>query len=97
MGLSDFFDDKKADEMRQLKHEIADLGHNLKRVMDHLGLEYERNPLLEVSAQALAALQRGDDAAAVAITAQDRGIDEAAAAEGLRVIKPRLGLGELGI
>lgn len=89
------FDDKKSGELRQIKHEIADLSHNLKRVMEQLGIEYERNPLLEISTQALAALKNSDDQLAVKITAHDRDIDEATATEGLRQLKPRLGLGEL--
>lgn len=97
MGLLDFFDEGKADEQRRMREEIADLGHNLKRVMDHLGLDYERNPLLELSKPALAALRAGDDQQAVELTAQERGISAADAAAHLAVIKVRLGLGELSV
>lgn len=97
MGLADLFDDTKKDEVRRLRQEVADLGHNLKRVMDHLGIAYERNPLLEISPGVLKELQQGNDEAAVAAVAQERGIDQAAAADFLRAIKPRLGLGDLTI
>ncbi len=91
------FDQGRSEDLRRVTDEIADLGHNLKRVMDHLGIAYERNPLIEISPNVLQALQRGDDQTAVESAAAGKGMSFAAATEFLRVIKPRLGLGPLDL
>lgn len=94
MGLADMFDQGRAAEIHRLREEVADIGHNLRRVMDHLGISYERNPLLEISPTVLAALKQGDDAAALDLVVVERGMTDGQARAFLEVIKPRLGLGD---
>lgn len=97
MGLFDQVGGGKSrsDEIRLLRAEVADLGHNLKRVMEQLGIDYERNPLLEVSGAVLRALQQGQDALAVDTLAREQGVEPKVAAEYLGPVKVKLDLGDL--
>ncbi|MGV1037598.1 MAG: hypothetical protein ACOYD0_11325 [Candidatus Nanopelagicales bacterium] len=94
MGFADMFDQGRGGEIQRLREEVADIGHNLRRVMDHLGINYERNPLLEISPTVLATLKEDDDAGALDLVVVERGMTEDQARAFLEVIKPRLGLGD---
>ncbi len=94
MGFADMFDQGRGGEVQRLREEIADVGHNVRRVMEHLGINYERNPLLEISPRVLAALKEDDDSGALDLVVVERGMTEDQARAFLEVIKPRLGLGD---
>ncbi len=95
MGFMDFIDPSKADTERKLREELADISHNLKRVMEYIHLEYERNPLLEITPEVLKFLRDGNDSAAVESFAQTHNVNNATAAKALQKIKLKLSMGDL--
>ncbi len=91
----DFIDPSRADELRKIREEIADLAHNLKRVMEYIHLDYERNPLLEITPEVFRLLKQGDDSGAVTSFAATHSVNSDTAAKALQRIKLKLDLGEL--